>query len=139
MFLREIGQSPDQDIRGGRTEGWHPFASQTPHRDSFEQLAQLFLKDDHDHDQENRQKALKHPRGHLQVQISSDDVDGAQNHDAPNYKSSAGALSPYDGRVKQDRDKNDVDDLRNGDCREWIDNRAVAHGLSRFSLSVSRW
>jgi hypothetical protein len=83
-------------------------------------LAQLFLKDDYDHDQEDREKALKDPSRHLQVEVSGDDIDRAENNDPSHDESSAGLARPNNGRVQQNGHEDDIDDLAECDGREWI-------------------
>src|SRR5678815_2504526 len=107
------------------TKGGDSFSGETPNGDSFKELAQLLLKDHDDHDQENSEETLKHPRRHLQIEVASDDINAAKNKDTANDEGGPRLARPNDGRVKQHRHEDDVDDLREGDGWKWIYNGAV--------------
>src|SRR5262249_21762146 len=70
--FRKIGGGAHKRIGRLRLELEITGRPPAPDRDALENLPELLLKDDNDHDQEDREEALKDPRRQLQLELPRD-------------------------------------------------------------------
>jgi hypothetical protein len=108
-------------------KGRSPAADQAPDGDPLKHLSELFLKDDDDHNHQDREKALKHPRRHLKIEVSGEQENRAEDKNAAHDEYRARALRPHDRGVKQDGDEDDVDELAEGNADKRIEDIFVPH------------
>src|SRR6478672_6247811 len=127
FLLGQIGERADQNVHGVRAQRPGGLGRETPDRNALKDLSEFFLKDDHNNDQENREKPLEEPGGQLQIEIAGDNINGRKDKNSADDKRRPGLPQPCGCRVKQYRHNQNVDNIGNADVKKWREH-------SRFSL-----
>src|SRR6266508_2244133 len=134
----QVGQTSSQNVGGFGTKRRRSLGK-APHRDRFKNLSQLFLKNHHDHDQENGEEALKDPSGQLEPDLARDDVYDNENKKSAHDEGGARSFDPDARRVKHHGDKQDIDDVRQSNVEKWIEHATFSSGgvLAAQSAALS--
>jgi hypothetical protein len=111
LLLSQREESLDQTehclVRGKRG-GIAPHA---PNRNPLKQVAQILVKDDHQHDQEDSEETLQDPGRQLKSDLSGRQIDTSQ-HEHPNEcQTGLRAFHPNDDAVGEQRHQRDVEDV----------------------------
>jgi len=116
-LLGKIARGFRDDVRGflQTRQGRRLFAELAQHGDALKEAAKIFLKDHHQHEQQNGEEPLEYDHGEIELEKPGGQIHAAQKQNADQNKSRRPGFEPHQEGENHSGDDRHIQDVLNSD------------------------